>query len=183
MTRITAVYLIVFALWACGSKPETTPAAEQPAAPAAPAPAAAPEVAEKAAEPGTGSDAPPSDRVEDPTFELAVAPAGPYAAGKLGSFAVSLKPRGEYHINQDFPMSVSVQDNAGDPPGSLEFPKSKLDKPEAAEFGEQLARFDVPFTPKSAGAHKVVVDVKFAVCTPENCVPDERTLAVMLPVE
>jgi hypothetical protein len=25
--------------------------------------------------------------------------------------------------------------------------------------------------------------VKFAVCTPENCMPDERTLALVLPVE
>ena len=25
--------------------------------------------------------------------------------------------------------------------------------------------------------------VRFAVCTPENCVPDERTLALVLPVQ
>jgi hypothetical protein len=163
---------LLLSLCACGPKNESAPpeAAEPgvapsvvkpPEPPAAPAPAAA-----------------LTDRVEDPTFELAAAPAGPYAPGKLGSFAISLKPRGEYHINQDFPMSVSVQSSAG-----IEFPKAKLDKPQAAEFGEQLARFDVPFTAKSAGAHKVEAHVKFAVCTPENCVPDERTLAVVLPVE
>jgi hypothetical protein len=170
MTRISTVCLLLCSLCACGSKAETPATAAEPAAP----PAAKP--AEPA--PAPAAAAPPSDRVEDPTFELSAAPAGPYAAGKLGSFAISLKPRGEYHINEDFPMSVSVQSAAG-----IEFPKAKLDKPQAAEFNEQLARFDVPFTATAAGAHKVEAHVKFAVCTPENCVPDERTLAVVLPVE
>ena len=102
----------------------------------------------------------------------------PYAAGKLSSFAVSLKPRGEYHVNQDYPMSISITPSAG-----VEFPKTQIGKPEAAEFGDNIARFDVPFTGKAAGKHTVVANVKFAVCTPENCVPDERTLAVVLPVE
>ena len=171
MTRISTVCLLLCSLSACGSKAETPTAA---ATPAPPPPAAKP--AEPAAP--AAPAAAPSDRYEDPTFELSAAPAGPYAPGKLGSFAISLKPRGEYHINQDFPMSVSVQSASG-----IEFPKAKLDKPQAAEFGEQLARFDVPFTAKAAGAHKVEALVKFAVCTPENCVPDERTLAVVLPVE
>lgn len=170
MTRITAICLLVCSLCACGPKAETAP--QEAAEPGVAPPAAKP------AEPPAAPAAVASDRVEDPTFELAAAPAGPYAPGKLGSFAISLKPRGEYHINQDFPMSVSLQSNAG-----IEFPKAKLDKPQAAEFGEKLARFDVPFTAKTAGAHKVEALVKFAVCTPENCVPDERTLAVVLPVE
>jgi len=120
----------------------------------------------------------PTARVEDPSFELAMVPAGPYAPGKLGSFAVSLKPRGEYHINQDYPMSIALTPNA-----SLDLPKTNFSKPEAAEFGEKAARFDVPFTPKAAGSHTIEAKVRFAVCTPENCVPDERTLAVVLPVE
>ena len=175
MTRRISISL-VFVACACGpsaASKDTPPPdpgavaapAAQPPKPAEPAPAAQPA-------------APPSERVDDPTFELAAKPAGPYAPGKLASFAVSLKPRGEYHINQDFPMSVTLEPSAG-----LEFPKPRLGKPEAAEFGEKLARFDVPFTPKAAGAHKVEAKVKFAVCTPENCVPDERTLAVVLPVE
>ena len=40
-----------------------------------------------------------------------------------------------------------------------------------------------PSPAKAAGTHTVTANVKFAVCTPENCVPDERTLAVVLPVE
>lgn len=180
MMRMSAASLLLFTVCACSQSADKSAEPSEPgvapAAPAAPsAPAAAP--AAPAAVPKPGSAA-PTDRVDDPTFELAAAPAGPYAAGKLGSFAVTLKPRGGYHVNQDFPMTISVQSNAG-----VEFPKEKLGKPEAAQFGEQLARFDVPFTPKAAGAHKVEAHVRFAVCTPENCIPDERTLAVVLPVE
>jgi hypothetical protein len=174
MTRIAALFggmLLSCAACACGQSADNAPKPAEHAAPAAKAaPAAPPAPAAPAA--------PPTDRVDDPTFELAAAPAGPYAPGKLASFAVSLKPRGEYHVNQDFPMTISVQSS-----GAVEFPKAKLGKAEAAQFTEQIARFDVPFTPKAAGAHKVEAHVRFAVCTPENCIPDERTLAVVLPVE
>jgi hypothetical protein len=177
MKRIELVILLACAALAAGACGQSTPS--EPAAPAAPAePAQSPAAAPSQPPAAPAPAAKPSDRVEDPTFELSASPAGPNAAGKLGSFAVSLKPRGVYHINQDYPMSIAVSPNA-----SIELPKTNFSKPEAAEFGEQLARFDVPFTPKAAGSHTVEAKVKFAVCTPENCVPDERTLAVVLPVE
>jgi hypothetical protein len=155
-------------------------------APAEPAPAPAPEPA-PAAEPAKAAAAEPakpaepeklSDRAEDPSFELALVPSGDYESGKLASFAVSLTPRGEYHVNQDYPMSIELSG-----PDAIAFAKPRLDKPDAAEFTEKKARFDVPFTPASAGEHQVTAKVKFAVCTPETCVPDERTLALAVAVK
>lgn len=173
MTRTNAVTLLLLLAGAACGGPKAESETEAPAA------AEAPRAAQATPEPAAAAPAAaPSDRVEDPTFELRAVPSGPYAPGKLGSFAVSLEPRGEYHINQDFPMSVSVS-----PSAAIDFPKANLEKPEAAQFGEELARFDVPFTPKAAGSHTIEAKVRFAVCTPENCVPDERTLAVVLPVE
>jgi hypothetical protein len=157
---------------ACGGK-EAPAAAPEPAA----APAAAAPVAEKPAEPAAPA-APPSDKVEDPTFELAVTPVGSYAAGKPGSVAITLKPRGVYHVNQDYPMSIALK-----VPPALTVAKAELQKSEAAEYTEQVARFDVPVTPTQAGTHQLEANVKFAVCTPENCVPDERTLALALTVQ
>jgi hypothetical protein len=154
------------ALLACGGEPPAAPAA--PAAlPAAPAAPAAPPPAE----------GPLSDRAEDPTFELALLPNGPYAAGKLSSFTVSLKPRGEYHVNEDYPFSVSVQAEGA------ALPKAELGKTDAAEFTDKVVRLDVPFTPSAKGEQALRAHVKFAVCTPETCVPDERTLALALTVE
>lgn len=152
-----------------GSNAEPAPA---PAAPAAPAQAPAAE-APKAAAAG-----PVSDKIDDPSFELALVPSPPYAVGKLASFAVSLKPRGVYHINQDYPIDIALTPSDG-----VTLPKSQFKKADAATFEEKTARFDVPFTPSKAGQQRVEAHVKFAVCTPENCVPDERTLALVLPVE
>ncbi|MFN9811312.1 MAG: enoyl-CoA hydratase-related protein, partial [Deltaproteobacteria bacterium] len=52
---------------------------------------------------------------------------------------------------------------------------------EAAEFSETVARFEVPFT-ATPGHHELRALVDFAVCTPESCMPDSRTLAIALDV-
>jgi hypothetical protein len=144
---------------AATAEPPPVPVAEQPAEPPAPA-------------------EPPSDKVDDPTFELSVAPVGNYAAGKPGSVAITLTPRGVYHVNMDYPMSIALK-----APAEITLAKSELQKAEAAEYTEKVARFDVPVTPTEAGTHQIEANVKFAVCTPENCVPDERTLALALTVQ
>jgi hypothetical protein len=167
--------MVAAALFGCGSSGgnAAAPAADPAAAPAPaqPAPAApAPEAAKPAA--------PPTDRIDDPSFELALTPTPPYTVGKLASFSLSLKARGEFHVNQDYPIDISLKGSDG-----IALPKAQLKKPDAAAFEEKLARFDVPFTASKAGQQRVEADVKFAVCTKENCVPDERTLALVLPVE
>jgi hypothetical protein len=93
------------------------------------------------------------------------------------SFAVSLTPRGVYHVNQDYPFSVSLT------AAGVTFPKAELGKADAAKFDEKSVQLDVPFSAAAAGKYSVSALVKFAVCTPETCVPDERTLALALPVE
>jgi 2-oxoglutarate dehydrogenase E2 component (dihydrolipoamide succinyltransferase) len=170
-SRIEVAVVMLLGLAATGCGGNSAPASSPPPAPAPAAPAPAP------AAPAAPAAA-PTDRIDDPGFELAAQPAGPYAAGKLGTFAVSLTPRGVYHVNQEYPVSISLQGDTG-----LSFPKSQLAKGDAATFGEKLARFEVPFTAASAGDHEVRAKVKFAVCTPENCVPDERTLALVLAVK
>lgn len=120
-----------------------------------------------------------SERVEDPTFELELNHGGDgYKASELGHFVLTLTPRGEYHVNKEFPMQIGVRG-----PSELTFPKTELTREDAAEYRDRRARFDVPFTPTAAGEHRVVVDVDFAVCTDETCVPDRRKLALVLAVE
>lgn len=152
-----------------GGEPAAPAAAPEPAAPA-PAPVPAPAAAPAAAAAAT-------DTVEDASFSLALKPTGPYAPGKVQSFAVSLKPKGEYHVNQDYPFSVSLTGQG------VSFPKAELGKSDAAKFDDHAIELDVPFTAAAAGKHTATAHVKFAVCTPETCVPDERTLALALPVE
>lgn len=137
------------------------------AAPAAP-------VAEKA--PAPAPAAPPGPSVEDGTFKLALVSEPSYAAGAASKLTLVLEARGAYHVNPDYPIKIELK-----APG-VTLPKPSLGKPDAAEFGEKIARFELPFT-AAAGAHQLVADVDFAVCTPETCMPDQRQLAVSLAVK
>src|SRR5687767_5217023 len=80
--------------------------------------------------------------ITDESFELRASTSGPYASGALGQFGIVLTPRGNYHVNEEFPITVTVTGPAG-----VAFPKTTLERADAADFGEQRARFDVPFTP------------------------------------
>lgn len=152
----------------CGSKP----AAEPPPAPPPAAPSAVPAV------PVAPAPAAAPSNIEEASFALRLSDAGPYKAGELGRVVLQLEPRGKFHINQEYPVEIAVSST-----GDAKFPKGTLTKPDAAEFGEKKARFEVPFTAQAAGDQKLLANVKFAVCTDENCVPDERNLALMLAVK
>lgn len=156
---------------ACGSKP-SEPAVPRPEVAAAVVAAPSPVPAEPAA-----AVAAPSS-IEEASFALRLAEAGPYKAGELGRVVLHIEPRGKFHINQEYPVEIAIRGT-----GDTTFPKATLARPDAAEFDEKKARFEVPFTAKSAGDHKLSCNVKFAVCTDENCVPDERDLSLALAVK
>jgi hypothetical protein len=173
--RLVTIATLALALGACDDEAPSE-AEPQPSA----------ESAEnvEAADPGAGAEAPAADDpeagpvVDDPTVELRATAADTYANGELAQFDIRITPKGEYHMNEEFPTTITVHTVDG-----VAFPKSELEAGDAAEFGEALARFDVPFTASAAGEHRVVCDISFAVCTASNCIPENRTLAVVLPVE
>ena len=123
---------------------------------------------------------PAGPRIEHPTFELVASASGPNTEGQEGSFEIRLVPRGEYHVNVDpaFPFGIEL-----DGPDGIRFPERTLDREDAEEFTEERALFAVPFTATKAGEHEVKATVDFAVCTPTTCLPEQRTLALVLPVQ
>jgi hypothetical protein len=167
--RLTEVFSVLVASWAaaCGGNAQSSAPAADPVV-ATPAPVAA-EVVPPSAAPSS---------IEEAGFSLRLAEAGPYKAGELGRFVLHLEPHGKFHINQEYPIEIALSSDA-----DTMFPKASLAKKDASEFDEKKASFDVPFTPKAAGDHKLIANVKFAVCTPENCVPDERNLSLAVAVK
>jgi hypothetical protein len=141
------------------------------------APAPTPSSAPAAAPTPVAPQSPAGPSVEDNTFKLSLVSEPEYSAGSAATLKVVLEARGNYHVNQDYPIKIDLKAPAG-----VTLPKSSLGKPDAAEFGEKIARFEVPFT-ATAGAHELSADVDFAVCTPETCVPDQRKLAIKLAVK
>jgi hypothetical protein len=161
--RNLATKLFMYAslsLLGCG---ESQPAAP---APAAPAPTPAPAAAEA-----------PKPSIEDTSFRLALESAPNYPAGQPAQLKLVLEARGGYHVNQDYPIRVSFK-----APAAVKLTKDSLGKADAAQFGEESARFEVGFS-ADKGTHELLADVDFAVCTKDTCVPDQRKLAVALNVQ
>ncbi len=147
----------------------------EPSASSTPPPSGPP--ATEAAPPSTA--AAEARAVWDETgYELRGDAPGPYTAGAEGHFTIRLTPRGNFHVNQDYPLSITLTG-----PGGVTFPHATLTAAEAQTMSEQLASFDVPFTASGAGTQHVTALVDFAVCTPESCMPDTRTVAIDLAVQ
>jgi hypothetical protein len=166
----------VLVLGCGGSKPADEPVVSAPVAQPVQAPAAEP------AAPLPGELPPPApgnpSSINDAKFTLSLAPVGEYKAGQLSSLVVQLDAKGQYHINKEYPISIALSSHKPE----LSLPKAQLERPDAATFDDKQARFEVPFTPGVAGAHAVMAQVKFAVCTDENCWEDARNLAIALAV-
>jgi hypothetical protein len=125
------------------------------------------------------ADQPAGPRIETGSFLLAVAPAQPkYAAGQAGELEIALESRGEWHVNQEYPIRVDLKAASG-----VALPKAELVKDDAKEFGEEKVRFLAPIEPSTAGKHEVTCDVSFAMCTEENCILERRTVAMELEVQ
>lgn len=178
--------LITCALSACGSSAEkeatSEPAgpvgASEPAkiAPAEPGGPGGPKPAEPAKITSAQPVKAPPTVIEEPMFRLGTQGGPQYGADKDEKFKLVLEARGGYHVNEDYPIRVDLKSVDG-----VKFAKPSLVRADAASFGAESASFDVAFTaPK--GEHEVVATVDFAVCTKETCIPDQRTLAVKLPV-
>ena len=175
VVRIYAAALCLAFANACGpssNAPAEPPASAPPSAAAQPAPKPEP-----AAAPGAAAGATPS-AVDDAAFLLRLNAAGSYKAGELGRVVLELQTKGPYHVNQEYPLEISITSGA-----DTTLPKAKFERADAAEFTKTKARFEVPLTAKAAGSVAVNANVKFAVCTDENCVPDERNLSLVLAVQ
>lgn len=123
--------------------------------------------------------APAGPRIETGAFLLAVAPAQPkYTVGKPGEVEIALEGRGDWHVNQEYPIRIEVT-----APEGAGVAKKELFKDDAKEFGEKKVRFLALVAPSAAGEHEVSCDVSFAMCTDENCVLERRTVAMRLEVQ
>jgi hypothetical protein len=125
------------------------------------------------------AEGPAGPKIETGSFLLAVAPAQPeYAAGKPGQLEIALESRGDWHVNQEYPIRVDIR-----APEGVKVAKAELEKGDAKEFGDDKVTFLASVEPSAAGKHEVTCDVSFAMCTEENCILEKRTVAMELEVQ
>lgn len=136
--------------------------------------AAAGEGTEEAGGEGSGGEA----GAADGNFAITAAAQGAVAVGTAGRAEVTLEGRNGYHVNQEYPIQLTLR-----PPAGVEVAKTTLAREDATTFEEARAVFPVAFTPRAAGHHELTGELSFSVCNPQNCLMERRpvTIAVDAP--
>ncbi len=130
-------------------------------------------------QPDTKPKEPAGPRLETDSFTLEVASTQrEYEVGRAGEVQIEIEGRGEWHVNQDYPIRIDLEAGPG---AGLQ--QRELIKGDAKELNEDRARFVAALEPTEAGDHEVKCDVSFAMCTDENCVLENRTVAMRVKVQ
>jgi hypothetical protein len=125
------------------------------------------------------AEKPAGPKIETDSFLLAMAPTQPtYTVGRAGELEIALQSRGEWHVNEDYPIRVDLKGGSG-----IKIGERELVKDDAKEFGAEKVRFVTSVEPTATGDHEVTCDVSFAMCTEENCILEKRTVAMVLEVQ
>lgn len=163
---------------ACGTKKAEPPAIEE-----APHNSDIPE-AVPANEDKEGDQAakPVGPKVETKTYvaQLSAAPlrgSSAIAAGGSADLLVEIRPQNGWHMNHEFPTSVTVA-----PSDAIRVEKAKFEKKDAKRFDDEGADFMMPIKLSQPGKHEAKAHLSFAVCTEQTCLPENLELALTLDV-
>lgn len=95
-------------------------------------------------------------------------------AGSECKAEISLKSKGDFHINDKYPIKFKAPDSA---PEGVSFTKTVVKKDDG-KFAEKEGTLPVGFTIAKAGKVKVGGTFSFSVCSDANCVMDKVDLEV-----
>lgn len=157
-----SLVLVTFVGGALGCKSSSTPPTPAPESTA---------TDRKVAEPVMG-------KLDEKNFSLEMKSAGPYKVGQQGTVEVVLEPKGEFHCNQEYPYKVKL----GAAPAGVSYPQAVV-KNEGLTIKPEKAVMKVPFTSEKPGEAKLTGNFYFSICTSQQCVIENREVAVMVTVE
>lgn len=107
-------------------------------------------------------------------YKVTIEPSGTYEAGKEGLARVVLVTKGDYHVNDQYPYKLVLQD----PPAEGVTYKKKVVRRPDGKFDKNRAELPIHFTAAKAGTYKVGGVLSLSVCTPSNCLMDKRPLVL-----
>lgn len=113
----------------------------------------------------------------DGNFAITAAPQGAVAVGAAGRAEVTLEGRNGYHVNQEYPIQLTLR-----PPAGVEVAKTTLAREDASTFEEARAVFPVTFTPRESGHKEFSGELSFSVCNPQNCLMERRPVTFSVDV-
>jgi hypothetical protein len=124
------------------------------------------------------------EHIQGDGFTVTVA-SGPAALGAKSQAVVEVRPKGELHLNHEFPTELTLTAPAGVELGKAMF-EHNAEKNDAATWTESLGVFQIAYTPREGGEgagkprepREIAGLFKFAVCTANSCDPKETPLAI-----
>jgi hypothetical protein len=107
------------------------------------------------------------------------------AEGKAGSeltSSIKVTPAGEFHVNTEFPIKLTLEPPTGVKLAKLELVAGGMDKSQgdAVALSEKALEFAVKATADKAGTYDIKGTFKFAVCTNNNtkCLAKKQPITV-----
>lgn len=90
---------------------------------------------------------------------------------------VKVEPAGGYKMNLDYPTKLSVT-----APEGVKLEKAKLTKADG-RVDTKSVEFDVAFTAETKGKKAFTGELKFAVCTENDCIPQVQAVSFEVEVQ
>lgn len=122
--------------------------------------------------------APTLGKLDDKNFSIEMKSVSPYKAGQQGIVEVVLEPKGAFHCNKEYPYKIKL----GPAPTGVSYPQAVV-KTDAVTVAPEKAVMKVPILPEKPGEAKISGNFYFSICTSEQCVIENRELAVMVKVD
>lgn len=97
----------------------------------------------------------------------------PSKAGAPGTATVTVRPRGGWKLNTEYPFKLELAPAAG-----VKVAKTVLRKDDARRFGEGGADVDVVITAAKIGQSAVAATVKFAMCDDASCAVHKESFTI-----
>jgi hypothetical protein len=113
-----------------------------------------------------------SAKAETENYVAEIKATGPAKAGSEAAVEVTLKVKGAYHTNDQYPYKFKLIDPA---PEGVTYGKPLL-KREDGKFDKTSGSFRVPFTAAKAGTYKIGGQFSLSVCSEANCIMDKVDL-------
>lgn len=92
--------------------------------------------------------------------------------GEKATTRLHIEGAGRFHVNIDYPVKLTVTE-----PSGVKVEKSKQTHKDAVKFEKEGADFDIVFSSTETGKKSFAADLKFAVCTADECDPKNEKIA------
>ena len=119
---------------------------------------------------------PTTARADEATYEVKTGQAQG-AVGAKGKASVTIAAKPGWHVNADAPLTMKLSPEPG-----ITVDKPKLTRADLAETTQEMARFDVGFTPSEAGRKTINCEASFVMCQATTCKPVKEKIALAVEV-